>query len=147
VSRRRRTARPGTAASRRPPSGERRGARGPAATHASLQKAGASAQCPERRLRRAEGGEPCSFAAGLTGRRTNSPPQFGHRPPARRVRAQSAHHVHSKEQIIASRLSGGRSRPQHSQSGLSSSIFASPGGRSSARVRSLRRASRRCRRP
>jgi hypothetical protein len=68
----------------------------------AVQKAGASAQSPGRRLRRAEGGDAFSFAAGLIGRRTSSPPQFGHSPPASRVRAQSAHHVHSKEQIIAS---------------------------------------------
>ena len=62
-----------------------------------------------------------SFAAGRIGRRTSSPPQFGHSLPGSLVCAQSTHQVHSKEQISASRLSGGRSRPQHSQLGRSAS--------------------------
>jgi hypothetical protein len=59
--------------------------------------------------------------AGLTGRRTSSPPQFG-QAPAKRVSAQSAQKVHSKVQIIAFRASGGRSRSQHSQFGRSCSM-------------------------
>jgi hypothetical protein len=42
------------------------------------------------------------------GRATNSPPQFGQRPP-RVVSAQSRQKVHSKLQIMASVASGGRS--------------------------------------
>jgi hypothetical protein len=42
--------------------------------------------------------------------------------PRSRSRAQSAHHVHSKLQIIACSLSGARARPQHSQFGRSSSM-------------------------
>ena len=62
-----------------------------------------------------------SFSAGRTGRRENSPPQFGQAPP-KMFAAQSAQNVHSKVQIIASRECGGRSLSQHSQFGLSSSI-------------------------
>jgi hypothetical protein len=58
---------------------------------------------------------------GRMGRRMNSPPQFGHFP-CRRELAQSAQKVHSKEQIIASRESAGRSRLQHSQFGFMISI-------------------------
>ena len=52
---------------------------------------------------------------------TNSPPQFGQR----KSKTSSTHllqKVHSKEQIIASTLSCGKSTPQFSQQGLSSSI-------------------------
>jgi hypothetical protein len=62
-----------------------------------------------------------SMAAGRIGRREKSPPQFGQTPP-KTVSAQFAQNVHSKVQIIASAASGGRSRSQHSQFGLSSSI-------------------------
>ncbi|MDR7342009.1 hypothetical protein J2X14_000397 [Pantoea alhagi] len=67
-----------------------------------------------------------SLSTGLTGRRTSSPLQFGQRP-ASRVVAQLWQKVHSKEQIIASVDSGGRSQSQHSQLGLNSSIAASTG--------------------
>lgn len=65
-----------------------------------------------------------SLSPGLTGRRTSSPVQFGQRP-ASRVVAQLWQKVHSKEQIIASVDSGGRSQSQHSQLGLNSSMAAS----------------------
>ena len=42
------------------------------------------------------------------------------------VAAQSRHQVHSKEQISASRVEGGRSRSQHSQFGRSSSMALAP---------------------
>lgn len=58
------------------------------------------------------------MAAGRIGRGTKFPPQFGHAPP-KIVSVQVAQNVHSKVQIIASRLSGGRSLSQHSQFGLS----------------------------
>jgi hypothetical protein len=61
-------------------------------------------------------------SVGRTGRRVNSPPQFGHFP-CTRLAAQSVQNVHSNEQIIASRESGGRSRLQHSQFGFMSSIL------------------------
>ena len=53
-------------------------------------------------------------ATGRIGRRTNSPLQFGHLP-CSTVATHCAQNVHSKEQIIASRDSGGRSLLQHSQ--------------------------------
>jgi len=62
-----------------------------------------------------------SLFAGRTGRRTNSPPQFGHRPPNTPF-TQSAQNVHSNVQIRASGESYGKSRSQHSQLGRSSSI-------------------------
>lgn len=51
----------------------------------------------------------------------NPPPQFG-QTPCRTVRTHSVQKVHSNVQIIASPLSGGRSRSQHSQLGLSASM-------------------------
>ena len=71
-----------------------------------------------------DGGNFASFAAGRIGRRTNSPPQFGQRPLSR-PSAQSRQNVHSNEQITALCESGGRSRSQHSQLGLSASMVAS----------------------
>jgi hypothetical protein len=70
-----------------------------------------------------DGGLAASFPAGRIGRRTSSPRQFG-QTPCSTSPAQSAQYVHSKLHIIASRLSAGRSRSQHSQFGLSSSIVA-----------------------
>jgi len=58
---------------------------------------------------------------GRMGRETKFPPQFGQRPFSF-VSTQSLQNVHSKEQIIASSDSGGRSLSQHSQFGLSSNI-------------------------
>lgn len=61
-----------------------------------------------------------SIAAVRVGRRTSSPPQFGHRP----LRMPSAHvmqNVHSNEQMTASVASGGKSLLQHSQFGRSCS--------------------------
>ena len=62
-----------------------------------------------------------SIAGGRIGRRTSSPPQLGQMP-SNTSSAQSAQNVHSYVQILASRLSGGRSRSQHSQFGRSASI-------------------------
>ena len=69
-----------------------------------------------------EAGNFANSSAGRTGRFTNSPPQLGHSPPSKRSATQSAQKVHSKLQIIASSDSGGRSRSQHSQFGLSASM-------------------------
>jgi hypothetical protein len=71
-----------------------------------------------------EGGFFASFSAGRRGRATSSPPQLGQRPPS----TPSAHftqNVHSKEQILASVESAGRSMSQHSQPGRSSSMVVS----------------------
>jgi hypothetical protein len=72
-------------------------------------------------IRSLDGGWSRSRCAGRTGRGCSRPPQFGHSPPANPA-AQAAHHVHSKLQMSASSLSAGRSRPQHWQLGLISSI-------------------------
>jgi hypothetical protein len=61
-----------------------------------------------------------SLLAGLRGRATSSPPQFGHIPLSLSS-AQGTQNVHSNEQILAS-PAGGKSVLQHSQLGLSSSI-------------------------
>jgi hypothetical protein len=73
-------------------------------------------------MRAVEAGNFTSLAAGRTGRRTSSPPQFGQRPPGSRWPTHSAQNVHSNEQISASAASAGKSLLQHSQLGLSSSI-------------------------
>jgi len=78
--------------------------------------------------------QPCAFAArcvvagnfssslaSRVGRRINVPPQFGHTPFNTRV-AQSSQNVHSNEQIVACADDGGKSRSQHSQLGLISSM-------------------------
>lgn len=62
---------------------------------------------------------------GRIGRATRLPPQLG-QTPLSTVSVQAAQNVHSKEQIRASGLSGGRSRSQHSQFGRSSSICILP---------------------
>jgi hypothetical protein len=62
---------------------------------------------------------------GRIGRRTSSPPQLGHRPSST-PSAQPRQKVHSKEQIRASGESVGKSRSQHSQLGLNSSIVTQP---------------------
>jgi hypothetical protein len=64
------------------------------------------------------------FFAGRTGRRTNSPPQFG-QTFCKTPLTQSAQNVHSKEQIIASVDSGGKSLSQHSQFGRNASMSSS----------------------
>jgi hypothetical protein len=69
-------------------------------------------------MRLDDGGFTASFDAGRRGLVTSSPPQFGHEPP-KAVDAQVRQKVHSKEQIMASVDSGGRSRLQHSQFGRS----------------------------
>jgi len=67
--------------------------------------------------RSVEAGKRASDAAVRRGRRRSSPPQFGQTSPRRR-RAQSAQKVHSNVHTLASVVSGGRSRSQHSQFGL-----------------------------
>jgi hypothetical protein len=68
-----------------------------------------------------EAGNFASLSAGRTGRRTSSPPQFGHLPFSTPL-AQSLQNVHSNVHIIAFVADGGRSRSQHSQFGRSSSM-------------------------
>ena len=63
-----------------------------------------------------------SFSNGLLGRATSSPPQFGHLFFNKLV-VQSLQKVHSKEQILASVDSGGKSLSQHSQFGRNCSII------------------------
>jgi hypothetical protein len=77
-----------------------------------------AAQGCSRRYRSVEPGYFASIAGGRIGRLTKLPWQFGHTP-AKTVAAQPAQNVHSKVQIRASGLSGGRSRSQHSQFGFS----------------------------
>ncbi len=62
------------------------------------------------------------MASGRIGRGAKLPLQFGHAPPKTFV-AQASQNVHSNVQMRASGLSGGRSRSQHSQFGLSSIIL------------------------
>lgn len=69
-----------------------------------------------------EGGFFANLLAGRRGRGTNSPPQFGQRPESRSS-TQRTQNVHSKEQILASLESGGRSMLQHSQFGRSLSTL------------------------
>jgi hypothetical protein len=76
------------------------------------------------RWRSVAAGKRARAAGGRIGRRTSSPPQFG-QIPASLSAAQVAQKVHSNEQILASCESGGRSRSQHSQFGLSFSIALS----------------------
>jgi hypothetical protein len=71
-----------------------------------------------RRYRSVDAGYFASIAGGRIGRLTKLPLQFGQTPP-NTVAAHSAQNVHSKLQIRASGLSGGRSRLQHSQFGFS----------------------------
>jgi hypothetical protein len=73
------------------------------------------------KTRSVEAGYFASIACGRIGRTEKPPPQLGQRPLSR-VSAQSLQNVHSNEQIIASRESGGRFLSQHSQLGLSLSI-------------------------
>jgi hypothetical protein len=72
-------------------------------------------------MRSVEAGNCANFSGGRRGLRTSSPPQFGQRY-CNTVPTQCEQNVHSKEQIIASDESGGRSRLQHSQLGRSWSI-------------------------
>jgi hypothetical protein len=74
-----------------------------------------------RKTRSVEAGNLLRAALDLTGRRINSPPQFGHRPLSFSS-AQVLQNVHSKEQILASSDSGARSQSQHSQFGFKSSM-------------------------
>ena len=75
-------------------------------------------------MRSVEAGDLASLLAGRRGRTTNSPPQLGHLLLST-VSAQEAQNVHSNEQIRASVESGGKSLPQHSQFGRSSSMSVS----------------------
>ena len=73
----------------------------------------------------------CSFhapelAALRVGRRSRLPLQLGHFPPSTLL-TQSSQKVHSWEQIIAMFESCGRSTPQFSHSGLSSSMTGGKG--------------------
>jgi hypothetical protein len=70
------------------------------------------------------GGNLPSFPFGRTGRFSKPPPQLGHTL-YRMLLTQSAQNVHSKEQIIASALSGGKIFPQFSQMGRSSNMLFS----------------------
>jgi hypothetical protein len=81
----------------------------------------AAPQPSDFQMRRLDGGLFASFAAGRTGRATSSPPQLGQMPRSLSL-AQVAQKVHSKLQMRASELCGGRSQLQHSQLGRSSSI-------------------------
>src|SRR6185437_7911922 len=76
------------------------------------------------KTRRVDGGLAASFSAGRIGRGAKLPPQFGHMPLSL-VSTQPRQNVHSNVQIIASVAAGGRSLPQHSQLGRSSSIASS----------------------
>jgi hypothetical protein len=78
-------------------------------------------------IRRVDAGWRANRSFGRIGRRTNSPPQLG-QCPASTPSAQSLQKVHSKEQIRASGESGGKSRSQHSQLGLNSSIVTCSNG-------------------
>jgi hypothetical protein len=73
-------------------------------------------------MRRVDAGWRSSRSLGRIGRRTSSPVQLGQRPPST-PSAHSRQNVHSYEQIRASGESGGKSRSQHSQLGLNSSIL------------------------
>ena len=89
----------------------------------AIDAAGRAPHPPALTIRRVDAGFAASFSEGRTGRRTSSPPQFGHRLCSNST-PQREQNVHSNVQIIASRDSGGRSRSQHSQFGLSSSMAA-----------------------
>lgn len=62
-------------------------------------------------------------AGARVGLGTKSPPQFGHLPWSTPL-AHDAQNVHSNEQIIVPVVDGDRSRSQHSQLGLISSIVS-----------------------
>jgi hypothetical protein len=61
----------------------------------------AGAQPSGLNTRSVDAGNLASFSAGLRGRATSSPPQFGHLPASTEV-AQARQKVHSNEQIRAS---------------------------------------------
>jgi hypothetical protein len=83
-----------------------------------------AAQPSGLKYRSVDGGNLASAAAGRIGRRISSPPQLGHRPLST-PSAQPWQNVHSNEQIMASRESGGKSASQHSQFGLRRSMIGS----------------------
>lgn len=68
-----------------------------------------------------DAGAALSLSFALRGRGTNSPLQLGQIRLSKRSE-QSAQKVHSKEQILAIKLSGARSALQHSQLGRNSNI-------------------------
>jgi hypothetical protein len=70
-----------------------------------------------------DGGFLFSKPAGRIGLGTKFPPQLG-QTPFNLSATQSQQNVHSKEQIIASGESGGKSLSQHSQPGFNASIFS-----------------------
>jgi hypothetical protein len=72
-----------------------------------------------------DAGRVASKCAGRIGRGTKLPPQLG-QTPCNTPSTHAAQKVHSNVQIRASALSGGKSRSQHSQFGLSSSILPLP---------------------
>jgi hypothetical protein len=90
------------------------------ASYRPLPSVGGGSQPSGLNTRTPEGGNRSSLFAGLIGRGSRPPPQFGQRPPSL-VSTQSRQNVHSKLQIIASGACGGRSLLQHSQLGRSSS--------------------------
>jgi hypothetical protein len=69
-----------------------------------------------------DGGLFNNLSAGRRGRRSSSPPQLG-QTPFNCVSTQLTQKVHSKEQIRASTESGGKPMLQHSQLGLTVSMF------------------------
>jgi hypothetical protein len=72
-------------------------------------------------MRSVDAGYFTNAAASRIGRRSRLPPQLGHWPLST-LSVQSAQNVHSKLQMRASALPGGKSRSQVSQFGLSCSI-------------------------
>jgi hypothetical protein len=91
-------------------------------------------------MRLVEAGWRANIAAGRMGRATRLPPQLG-QTPLRTVSAQAAQNVHSKEQMRASGLAGGKSRSQHSQPGRNSSLSDSLRDRGSGLMLSKKRRS------
>jgi hypothetical protein len=78
-------------------------------------------QPAELTTRCVDAGAALSLSFALRGRGTNSPLQLGQIRLSKRSE-QSAQKVHSKEQILAIKLSGERSMSQHSQLGRNSNI-------------------------
>jgi hypothetical protein len=91
--------------------------KGSAESTSALQPFSHAAQGCFRRCRSVDAGYFASIAGGRIGRLAKLPWQLGQTPP-NTVAAQSAQNVHSKVQIRAAGLSGGRSRSQHSQFGF-----------------------------
>jgi len=79
------------------------------------------------KTRLVEAGKRDSLSAGRMGRGTKFPPQFGQTFSSLSL-TQLRQNVHSNVQIIASEISGGKSRLQHSQFGRRSNILAIQSG-------------------